>query len=348
VPLLAIGAVDLVAFAVALVALLALLAMWVFMKPIEAVLKHVPFIGSSIAGAVTGWLEDAMRTVAGSFDGLVRATGHFLWAIGVGLWNVMAAVHGAIIDVKFWAITAYHAATAAAATATTLFDQAERDIAQALSNAEAAAVGEVSQAVAPLQSAISGLEADIATVESDVVSAGAAAIAGAVAAAEGILNPAIQALEGDIAAAADAVLSEANTLFGQAEAAIAGVAAEVVALPGVIEGVIPGVVDQVVPGLIAGAIPGILAQVLPRVAALEAEAAECLEPLCDTVTPNARSLGNLGKFLQDLETLGFAALIVALAAESITHPQAVADDISSVVSDIGGGPLRAFRDVIGV
>lgn len=60
---------------------------------------------------------------------------------------------------------------------------------------------------------------------------------------------------------------------------------------------------------------------------LAVEADQCLTPLCDTVTPNAKQLGNLGGLLKTLESIGVAAVLASLVAEAITDPHTAADAI---------------------
>lgn len=340
-------AIDVVALFVALAVLLMLLAGWVFFRAIEGVLRKVPLIGGSIANTVSSGLASVMKATFSALDYLTVGVAHLFWAIGVTLWNfVYGAVQG-ILDAKQWAVDAFQHASS-------LFTQlraelgfdigvVEGDIAKSLNAAESYASG-----------LLSGIDGQIATIESDVQSEAARVLgqaeAFAAAQASAVQSEAVTLFgqaEAAAQAGADAVLSEAVTLFGQAEAGIAALGQDIAVLPGQIEGVIPGIVEGVVPGLIAGAIPGILAQVLPRVTTLEAEATRCLEPLCDTVTPNAKQLGNLGNLFKNLELLGIEALIVALAAECLTDPGAVVHDISTVVNDVGGGAMAGFRDLVG-
>jgi hypothetical protein len=102
-----------------------------------------------------------------------------------------------------------------------------------------------------------------------------------------------------------------------------------------------------VSGLGLGGITSTLTSLASRLSAVETETTECLDPLCDTVTPQAKRLGNLGKYLADLEALGIEALLLALAAECMTDPGAVVSDVSSVVNDVGGPMVSGIRDLIG-
>jgi hypothetical protein len=102
-----------------------------------------------------------------------------------------------------------------------------------------------------------------------------------------------------------------------------------------------------VSGLGIGTIANTLTSLQARLSKVETETADCLEPLCDTVTPQAQRLGRNAKNWQNLEDLGIAALLIALAAECMTDPGAVAHDVSSVVSGAGDVVLSGYRDLIG-
>ena len=347
-PILALAAVDLVAMAVALLCILLLLAGNQIFRVIAAVFSKVPVIGGTISSVITSTLADTMASIASTLESQVAGWAEFLWGLAHSLWNFANIAATSIADAKNWAFSAWQHAD-------NLFESSTSTI-----NAR-------------VQAALGPLEADIGSVQdllnNDIAALSAAGAAGTAAAealahaladqvqseaatlfgqAEAAATAGVQQAEALAQALADQVQSEAVTLFGQAEGAIGVIQGQVQALPGQIEGTIPGIVDGIVPGIIAGAIPGILAQVIPRVAALEAQADECLEPLCDTVTPNAGRLGNLGNLFKGLEDLAVEAVILALAAEAVHNPAAVAHDVETVVSDVGGGALRGFRGLVGI
>src|SRR5579872_1829520 len=88
-PVLALGAVDLVALTVALAVLLVLAALWVFAQPIQYVLGHVPVIGGYLGSAFSDGLEAAMYAVVSTYDKLAHGVGHFFWALAVGWWHLL-------------------------------------------------------------------------------------------------------------------------------------------------------------------------------------------------------------------------------------------------------------------
>jgi hypothetical protein len=348
VPVIAIGAVDLVAFVLGLGALLALFAMYVPVKILGLLLKGVPVIGGALNNTLAAGLQSAMKTVAGQLDAWAAVVNNLLASIGGGLWWLFHKMLAVVTHLSFviQAVEghAQHAqstadnaqATANAATAATSFEAQLNDVVQA----EAA----LNATVNSLSAAQAALGLQVAINDQDQTSA----LEKDQAANASQLQSVASGLGDQIGSVKSDVQSVASELFGTIKPEIAALQDEVSGLSIPNLGSIQDVIDSDIAKALAvagvAAIPGILSQV----GALTTEVAECVEPLCDTVTPNARSLGNLGKFLGDLETLGFAALIVALAAEVLSDPQGVADDISSVVTDIGSGPLAAFRDVVGV
>lgn len=347
-PVLALGAVDLVVLVVAAFALLILLAAWVGMKPLQGIANAVGWPISMLAGAISKFLSWAMREIAQGLDSLVHATGHLIWAAGVGLWHwvyqtTMALVN-AYVAIGHAVAVAYQEGAAAIGWAQSAIqgamstvqswvngavNAASNDAASALATAEAG----IATAEATAQGLFATAEADIASVASDVVSEANAVLGQAEAFAQSL---------------ADAVYSEAVTMFGQAETAISGVSSEVAGAVAGIEGQLSGLADQV--GSIQGAL-GALATIpilQSLVNALAAEADTCLKPLCDTVTPSAPQLGKLGQFLQGIEGLAIDALVAALFVEAVTDPAGLASEVATVVRAVGDPVVVGVRDLTGL
>ena len=342
-PVLIIGAVDLVALLIALAALLVLGALWVFARPIELVLSHVPVIGGYMEGAFTNGLEAAMQAVASGMDSLTYGVAHLFWALSVGMWHLVEQIVNGIQDAK-------NAAVAAAGAVGALAVSVGADIAFAAAvtlNAANAAVEYLRQEAVGL---FNSVEADLAFVAA-VVTAGYNAaveylrseVLGFVGALGLDIASAVVTAEDFATAAADDVLSEAVRLFGQAEADIGFVGDVAGALINGLEGDIAGIEGELAPLLgalpLIGAIPGLLS----GVAAITTEVDECLAPLCDTVTPNASQLGNLGKFLQGLEALGLDVAVAALFTEAVADPAGLARDVTTVMEDVGGPVVAGVR-----
>lgn len=347
-PVFLIGAFDLVAFAVAAICLILLLAGNKIFGVLSSLMRKVPAIGGAIADVIDSSLAGVISAIAPTYLKELGAVANFLWALPMGLWHYLYQLESSISDV-------YNAIQRT-------YLHADNNAQSVLNRAEALASGAASGLAGEIAALQSVITADITGVEAQIGAGVAAAEAVAAADADRVLNQALDAIataEADAAAGVQAaealaqalagqVQSEAVTLFGQAEGAITVIQGQIQALPGQIEGTIPGIIDGIVPGIIAGAIPGILSQVIPRVQALEGEVTECLEPLCDTVTPQAPKLGQLGQFLNNLELLGIEAIIIALAAEAAHDPEAVVHDFTTVIDDVGSPILSGFRDLIGV
>lgn len=77
----------------------------------------------------------------------------------------------------------------------------------------------------------------------------------------------------------------------------------------------------------AAAVAQTLTQVQPQLDAIKTETDQCLEPLCDTVTPNASQLGRLGNLLKLLEGLGLAGLLAALVGQAAVDPEGAANEV---------------------
>lgn len=347
-PFLALGAVDAVALILAVVGFAILGAFWPVFKLLEAITRHIPVIGGPIANVFGGFAQAEMKLANVWLDGVVHPLAHLFMALGNGLWWILHQLGLVHAHVNAKANNAQAGAQAAQSTANSAISQLPAIAAQAarsaVSQAEAASEaytnGQVGAFESQLQSAVAGQDAQLQSLQSQV-----GALAGANAAG---LASVTATLEGEIANVKTDVISEANTLFGEAEAAISGLADQVAAIPADIAGAI----DNVVPGDIAKALAaaGVLAipGLLSSVGAITTEITECLEPLCDTVTPQAPRLGRLGQLFAELEQLGIEALIVALAAECLTDPGAVAADLDAVVTDVGQPIMAGFRDLIGV
>lgn len=361
-PVLAVGAVDLVALFIALAVLLVLLAGWVvgelLRKAFAVLAKPQGIIGTilSPATAVFGFIADhlvAAMEAAISFDvrfmdRAVHGFAHLVWMLATGVWHLLDGLIHAIADAKTWAVRAYNQATAGVM-------EAENYAAGLVSQAEAAAASEVAGAVSYANAVAATLEGEIATVASDVVSEANTVLGEAesyaVAQADTVMSAASALFgqaEADLTAAADAVESEAVRLFGQAEADIAsGVAAAEAGLAG-LTGVVQGLEGQIAG--ITGALGAlaVLPGLLSSVSALTAEADTCLKPLCDTVTPNAGSLGRLGGLLTNLEALGIDVLVAGLFAAAVTDPAGLARETVTVVEAVGDPVVTGVRDLVGL
>lgn len=102
------------------------------------------------------------------------------------------------------------------------------------------------------------------------------------------------------------------------------------------------------PGAVAAAVAAAVAQLQPQINAIKTDTAECLDPLCDTVTPNAKQLGNLGKLLGLFTDAALSGLLLAFLVECATDPAQAADDVVGDLGGLVGDTASGFRSLIGV
>lgn len=101
-------------------------------------------------------------------------------------------------------------------------------------------------------------------------------------------------------------------------------------------------------GVEAAAVAAAVTQLQPQIDAIKTETDQCLDPLCDTVTPNAKQLGNLGKLLSAFEGAAFLGLIAGLLYELVHDPKGVESDVTGVVQPIANDAIGAIRSLIGL
>lgn len=347
-PVLAIGGVELVALIVAAVAIAVLIAAWVFAGPMRGVLSHIPLVGGYVANVFDVWLSAVVRASASYLDSKVLGIGRALFGLGAGLWHLVYKITAGIA-------AAISAARYALNTAHSLYQQAlgfaQNAANVALAGAEALYNDAIAHANNLYNHAIWFTQGQIA----GVISLAQQLYGQAVAHTNDLYNHAIwftqgqiATVESEIATVQSDVLSEANRLFGEAEQAITNVEGQVAADVAGLQGAINGIEGQV-SGL--EALWGVVAAIpllQTAVTTLTTEAATCLEPLCDTVTPRAPQLGKLGNFLQGLETLGVDVLVAGLFTEAITNPRGLAQDTVGLVQAVGDPVVTGIRDLTGL
>jgi hypothetical protein len=353
VPLLGIGAVDLIGFLVALAAILAVGALWVFFQPLVSLFNNVRinFLWIHTEGlgdAISNGLEDAMKGIVNTYATLSHDAAHFMWVLGVGIWH---AIYNIVTGITQALGLANQAVQTAAGTAALLPDAISGAISSAnsyadgvLSVAEADATNLYNSAISTAEGLYNDSIAHADTLYNDAIGTAEGLYNDSIAHADGLYNDAISTAQSLATAAALDGINQADNVYN-----------DLVGQIGSVQDVLNGEIDKVLDdaetfatGAAAAAAALSVAGLLTRVGTLEAEATECLEPLCDTVVPQAAQLGRLGQFLNNLETLAIDGFIIALAAEAVTDPAGVAADVVSVVNDVGGPVLAGFRDLIGV
>lgn len=327
---------DVVGFFVALMVVLVAFALWVPFSILGFVLQKVPFIGSAINNTITSSLAGVMKSQVASLDNISRPVAHFLWGIlspAAWLVNWIAV---AIRDAKHTANQAHLHAAAVGQQAQAYTDQRVGENYTILQN-------DVAQLQAQLNAGVQSYTTDFAvqlinlqnqiTALQQEVSAAGGVVQGVTAADLVGLQDKV---ESDIAKALTEAEGYTNSQDSVLQSDITGLQGQVLGIPqeilGEIEQTVPGLIQTALAGAGVAAIPGIIS----AVQALEAEATTCLEPLCDTVTPNANQLGDLGKLLKDLEGLFAAGALMALLVAAVEDPKGTANAIVDVTGWIPG------------
>lgn len=98
----------------------------------------------------------------------------------------------------------------------------------------------------------------------------------------------------------------------------------------------------------ASAVTKVVAALQPQISAIKTETDQCLAPLCDSVTPNAKQLGKLGNLLHDLTDAALLGGVLALLVEAAHDPGRLVTDIENDLGGIVDGAAHGLRDLIGV
>jgi hypothetical protein len=345
---LAIGAVDLVWVIIALAGLLLLFAGWVIFAVLNAVLGKISIFGAHPFGLISGLLQDAMKSVSKTLVSRLVAFAHFLYALSQIVWRPLYVILKVMETVWLNMIGLHHSAQS------DNFNERNRAL-----NAERQLVQQEQTDYGNLQLEIDSILRSLARTQTLDLSALEAKINDALTQSEHYADNGDAGLRVTIGNDVAALQQQMAAQLGQAEAyanqQVAGVRT-------ILENEITNVSNKVdadlqtaeqfatglVSGLGIGSITSTLTSLAGRLGKVETETAQCLDPLCDTVTPQAKRLGNMGKFAQNLEDLAIAALLVALAAEAVHDPGGVAHDIETVVSDVGGAVATGIRDLVGI
>jgi hypothetical protein len=271
-----------------------------------------------------------------------------MWVLGVGIWhvvyNVTTGITQALGLANQAAQTAAGAAAALAPAISGAISSANSYADGVLSVAEADATNLYNRAISTAEGLYNDSISHADTLYNDAIGTAEGLYNDSIAHADDLYNQAIGTAQSLATAAALDGINQADNVYN-----------DLVGQLGAVQDVINGEIDKVLgdaetfaTGAAAAAAALSVAGLLTRVGTLEAEATECLEPLCDTVVPQAGQLGRLGQFLNNLQTLAIDGFIIALAAEAVTDPAGVAADAVGVVNDVGGPILAGFRDLIGV
>jgi hypothetical protein len=345
---LVIGVVDLVFVVIALACLLVVGAGWVFFWVVAQVFSGISVFGTHPFGFIAGLLEDATKGLANILVARVTAFAHFIWSIVSVVWRFLYVTVDVITGITN-NVFHLHQVDQSGLAELRAKEQSDVDTIDRLVAAYVDALNtqertDAAQIRGTMTNDYNAVNHRIDVEINDRVQGDSASVTKAEAFSHAENTIAIQNAEQLYNRSVTDNATLRNTLEGEIHNAVLnleGLSARNLATA---EAYAQGLVGSGAPASLIAAVTTLQSQV----SKIATETAECLDPLCDTVTPQAKRLGNLGKWLSDLESLGIEALLIALAAECLTNPGAVAHDISTVTHDVGDVVMTGFRDLVGV
>lgn len=348
---LAIAGVDLVWVIVGVFCIVLSFAGWVIFRVLDDLFGGISILGFRPFHLVFGLLEGVMKKFNGWADGQVVHFGKFLWALVMFVWRPLfmlsEVLFGLAANIFSNAQDAQHGTSAETNRATGAENGLQAQINQnAAANSQAfsyldQAVNTLNQSTIPTVVAeLNLLDSRLTALQGQAGGVSAAQLAQLQNQLEQELTNNVSNLNAGIQHAEDLAVQGDNNLSAQLQNQVAN-------------GV--STAESFATGAIAGAAPGIVAQAVaamqPPLNAITTDLAECLDPLCDTVTPNASQLGDLGKLLKALEALFGAAALTGLLVAAVEDPKRAADDLVSVagwMSTLGLDMVDAVGSAAGV
>jgi hypothetical protein len=234
-------------------------------------------------------------------------------------------------------------ASGANAYAQALFNNAEADIHTVAAQALRWAVDAQNNAVGVAQGLHSTAEADIATVAAQALRWSVDAQNNAVGVAQGLHSTA----EADIATTQANALRQAIDAQNNAVGVAQGLFNKVEQDLGTVANNAQVFATTAAAAAAAAAAAQLQTQLQPQIDQLKTETDQCLAPLCDEVSPNAGTLGKLGKTLTLFKDLGLAGLLVTLAAEAVHDPAGSAHALEDALGWTSGIGMDIENAVMG-
>jgi hypothetical protein len=349
---------DVVLVIIALASLLVLVAAAVLYWPLDWIYRHttdgiVGRVAGGIAGAfglnplglaISRFLNHAMVDFAAWAVKGLRPFAHALWSLVQTLWHSLAVILAVTQYLAAW-IDGSHQQLQAGLAAARAQEAADIQIVdkyvEALLTKEEADVAALTATLAAGLSAINAKEqADVAglgrTIGNDVAGLNRTITTDVTA-----LN---QALQSDVLNLNNRITSVQTVLQNRESTDVRSLTAADATNLRAAENFALGAITGATPGIIQKAI----AAVAPQLDKVKTELNECVDPLCDTVTPQAKRLGNVGKIFQGLEDLALVAFLMALTEEAVSDPAAVVEDTVSVFNAVLKPVAGEFRDAVGL
>lgn len=322
-----VGVFDLVEIAAGIIFFLVVAAGWSIYSPLFDVLNGISILGIKPFGFLSSLLADSMKKLWSVGAHYVEPWAHLLWSWVMTIWRPLYVI---VSTLQFLAGQITGVSQGSQAGLAQLKAQEQTDVQNLINNLhrdvailQAQEVADVSrlsaQEHADIVNLINNLHADVATLQdketgdiTNVINnlhADVATLQNQITQSSAALT---QRLAGDVSTINATINRDVNSLT-QADANTLRTA----------ENFATGLVS----GLGIGGLTQTVTALQSQVGKIATETAECLDPLCDTVTPNANELGNLGNLLKALEGLFGVAALTGLLVAAVEDPKGTADAI---------------------
>lgn len=340
----ALAALDLVTIIVALLCVIIAFAFWVVLYVLDKILGGISFFGFHPFHFAFDLIDSGMKASLGLLDSSAYAFGELIFGIVITVWRF---VHVAVVTiVTLWwreffdtqQANGNNAAEAARAKA------AEAGLQSQLSGDIAQLQGTLDQAVAGLEQ---GEAQDFANLERQLQGLASAIpgnVAGQLTQLESELATTQASLQNEITSLGNSLQTELTHVADSIPSDLAQLQASLQAQINAGVGTAEAFATGAATGAGASALAQALATLQPQINNITTDLGECLDPLCDTVTPNANELGNLGKLLKALEDLFAAGALMALLVAAVEDPKGTA----GAVVDVMGWVTPLSEDLVNV
>jgi hypothetical protein len=341
---LSVGAVQFVEAIVALFCLLIVIAGWVVLYLLHLALGKISIFGFHPFDFFYNLATDALRSTFGYLEARCTAFAHWLWALVMTVWRplyvILAVLYGlttqlvgvsqgsqkGIADANAKEQTDINTLDGIIAAESTSLQNQINGLTGALNGYEAGAALD-------LQSKLSQLQASINT-----------EIQGQVGNLTNAINTVDQSLNTDIQKAFGSLSTALSQQIGGLNTTLNNDVASIDTAINTVQQSIPTVANQVVAQATPGIITQVETQLAPTLSKITTEITTCLDPLCETVTPNAKQLGDLGKLLKDLEGIFATGALMALLVAAVEDPKQTA----RVIVDTTGWISTTALDLVDV
>lgn len=344
-------AIDLVWVVVGIVAIGILFAFWLVLYVLNAILGGVSFFGFHPFTFALDLVSSGMKKALGLLDSKVGNFAEFLYGLIQTIWRFTYVATDTLATLWFRQIRGEQTAADNTTAEKNRAMAQENAIAQNLTNQGNSLESQITalqfqeaqdfaylqaQELSDYRGAIALEQQDVARLEQEIQNVHVPDIS--------TLQTQINQLQADLTNQLNAAESTINTTINRD---VSDLTQQI--------GQSTATAEQFALGAVAGASPGLIAQTLaqlqPQLSKIETDIGTCLDPLCDTVTPNANELGDLGKLLKALEALFGAAALTGLLVAAVEDPKRAADDVVNVagwMSTLGLDMVNAVGEAAGV